>query len=88
MLIETEMNCSNICWVIPVRVRIGRGVQLDIDGPQSALNTMPQRWPATRGEHYGRARNLCMAALGKRVAAAAIRDDFVAACVEAGVLVE
>lgn len=88
MLIETEMNCSNICWATPVRVLVGRGVLLDIDGPHSALNTMTQRWPPTRGEHYERARNLCMAALGRRVSAAAIRDDFVAACAEAGVLAD
>lgn len=87
MLIETEMNCSNIRWAEPVRVRIGHGISVDIDGPQSALNAMTQRWPKERGEQYERARKLCMAALGRRVSAAAIRDDFIAACVEADVLV-
>jgi hypothetical protein len=88
MLIETEMNCSDICWTTPVKVTLGFGNQISIDGPQSALNAMTQRWPATRGERYERARNLCMAALGRRVAAASIRDDFVAACTEAGVLAD
>ncbi len=88
MIIETEMNCSNICWAEPVRVRVGHGIPVDIDGPQSALNTMTQRWPQTRGEHYDRARNLCMAALGRRVSATSIRDDFVAACLEAGILAQ
>jgi hypothetical protein len=88
MIIETDMNCSNICWGEPVRVRIGYGSSVEIDGPQSALNTMTQRWPQTRGEHYDRARKLCMAALGRRVSAASIRDDFVAACVEAKILVQ
>jgi hypothetical protein len=88
MLIETEMNCSDICWTAPVKVQLGNGAKIAIDGPQSALNAMSQRWPATKGEHYERARSLCMAAMGKRVAASAIRDDFVAACMEAGVLAD
>ena len=88
MIIETEMNCSDICWAEPVRVRVGHGVPVNIDGPQSALNTMMQRWPQTGGEQYKRARKLCMAALGRRVPAASIRDDFVAACVEADILAE
>lgn len=86
MIIETEMNCGSICWAEPVRVRIGHGIPIDIDGPQSALNAMTQRWPDERGESYERARRLCMAALGRRVAAASIRDDFIAACLEAEVL--
>ena len=56
MIIETEMNCSDICWAEPVRVRVGHGVPVNIDGPQSALNTMMQRWPQTGGEQYERAR--------------------------------
>lgn len=88
MFIETEMKCSNICWVKPVKVHVGYGIQIDIDGPQAALNAMTQQWPEIRGEHYDRARSLCMAALGRRVSAASIRDDFVEACREAGVLAD
>jgi Protein of unknown function (DUF982) len=88
MFIETEMNRSSICWTAPVQVHLGYGKKISIDGPQSALNAMTQRWPPTKGEHYERARNLCMAALGRRVAAASVRDDFVAACTEAGVLAD
>ncbi len=86
MIIETEINCSDISWAQPVRVRVGHGMPVDIDGPQSALNTMTQRWPQKRGEPYDRARRLCMAALGRRVPAASIRDDFIAACIDAGIL--
>ena len=88
MIIETELNCSNISWTEPVRIRIGHGISIGIDGPQSALNAMTQRWPKERGEQYDRARKLCMAALGRRVSASAIRDDFIAACLEAEILVQ
>ena len=40
MIIETEMNCSDICWAEPVRVRVGHGVPVN------------NRWPAIRLKHH------------------------------------
>ncbi len=87
MLVETAMNCSEIHWTEPVKVRGPQGQLVEIDGPLAALNTM-QRWPGVPGEQYNRARSLCMASLGRRVPACSIRDDFVAACMEAGIATE
>ena len=88
MLIETAMNCSEIRWMEPVKVSVGFGQLIEVDGPSAALNVMMQRWPGVRGEQYNRARQLCMAAMGRRVSACSIRDDFIAACMEAGSLAD
>ncbi|MDQ0320026.1 hypothetical protein QO002_002164 [Pararhizobium capsulatum DSM 1112] len=85
MLIETEMNCSDIRWSVPVPVRTPKGRKLDVCGPQEAMNVLAMDWPKDeRGEHYERARKLCMAAMGRRVPAETMRDDFIEACLEAG----
>ncbi|AFL51375.1 hypothetical protein USDA257_c28040 [Sinorhizobium fredii USDA 257] len=69
-----------------MRIRIGRAKPLEIDGPYAALNVMAHRWPDVRGDRYDKAKRLCMAALGRRVAACSIKDDFIEACIEADIL--
>ena len=88
MLIETAMNCSDIHWTEPVKVRGPQGQVIKIDGPLAALNAMTHNWPGGQSKQYNRARHLCMAALGRRVPACSIRDDFIAACVDAGIFAE
>ncbi len=87
MQIEYEKNCCDLRWHIPVSVLLGHSLPEDIHGPYEALNCLTHRWPEERGEHYERARQLCMAAMGRRIPAEIVREAFVAASGEAGLLV-
>lgn len=49
MVIGTELNYSNISWTEPVRIWMGHGISISIDGAQSALSAMTQGWPKEAG---------------------------------------
>ena len=51
MLIETAMNCSDIHWTEPVKVRGPQGQVIKIDGPLAALNAMTHQWPGGKASN-------------------------------------
>ncbi|MBO9136530.1 DUF982 domain-containing protein [Rhizobium sp. B230/85] len=79
-------NSLPIQWRVPVRIRFGRGIADAVRGPEEALHHLTYRWPATDGPHYDNARRQCLQALQKRVAAEVVRETFLAARLEAGML--
>ena len=79
-------NSLPIQWRVPVQTRVGRGVADAVRGPEEALHHLTYRWPATDGPHYDNAGRQCLQALQKRVAAEVVRETFLAASLEAGML--
>jgi hypothetical protein len=79
-------NYVQIQWRVPVRIRVGCGIADAVRRPKEALHHLTYRWPATDGPHYDNARRQCLQALQKRIAAEVVRETFVAASLEAGML--
>jgi len=79
-------NVLPIQWGVPVRIRVGNGIASAIRGPEEALHHLTYRWPADDGPHYDNARRQCLQALQRRVAAEVVREAFLAASLEAGML--
>lgn len=88
MLVTKSENCSDVRWSEPVTVQLRYGFPEDIETSLQALNCLAQRWPKVGGEEYIRARQLCMAALGRRVPCETVRTAFAAAAEEAEVLAD
>lgn len=87
MLVLQHENCSETRWGDPVVVQLRPGSPEEIDGPLKALNCLVHRWPPLGGEEYGRAKEMCMAALGGRIPCQSARVAFLAAAEEAETLV-
>ncbi|MDO9418592.1 DUF982 domain-containing protein [Pararhizobium sp.] len=88
MIVLKPENCSALRWSHPVRIQLRPGSEEDILGPLQALNCLTTRWSKPPGPESARARQLCMAALGERVPCDVVKDAFVAAAEEAGLLVK
>ena len=87
MIIQKLARCADVVWAEPVTIKLGYGQPEKINGPLQALNCLAQRWPDTAGVEFLKAKTLCMVALGERIPCAGVRDAFVAAAVEADMLV-
>lgn len=74
-------------WQFPVRIKDGRGIPEAIHGPEEALEHLTYRWPAETGSHYDNARRQCLNARQRGVPVEVVREAFVAASLEAGMLV-
>ncbi|NHT78582.1 DUF982 domain-containing protein [Rhizobiaceae bacterium CRRU44] len=79
-------NSLPIQWNVPVRIRVGYGIADAVHGPEEALHHLTYRWPVTDGAHYDNARLQCLQALQKRISAEVVRETFLAASFEAGML--
>jgi hypothetical protein len=84
MVIET--TCTPV-WPAPVRIKIGTGFSKQIQGPEEALFYLANRWPNTGGFEHEAAQLSCIRMLKRRGRCDDARNAFVAAALEADVLV-
>ncbi|EUB96545.1 protein of unknown function DUF982 [Rhizobium sp. CF080] len=73
-------------WPEPVIVAVGRRSPEIIRTPAEALIYLTNKWPAARNERYRTATEVCSAALRRQIDAAAARETFLSAALEAGML--
>ncbi|MDR6818106.1 hypothetical protein J2X76_003283 [Neorhizobium sp. 2083] len=73
-------------WQEPVVVAVGRRSPEIIRTPAEALIYLTNKWPAARNERYRTATQVCSAALRRQIDAAAARETFLSAALEAGML--
>jgi hypothetical protein len=73
-------------WDRPVLVTTGRQSEERVDSPADALNMLANRWCGVRASSYYVARRQCLAFLKRKMPAQAVRDAFVAAANDAGLL--
>ena len=78
------MHIPDVPWSIAVSVRLQNGSEHIFHGPYDALDFLENEWPLRHGQKYHRAIRSCRAALNKMTPLAIAREDFVAACLEAG----
>jgi hypothetical protein len=76
-----------IFWVAPVHIRTSDGRSIPVDGPHQAVEMLDAGWPDKTGEHYGRAVRECNLACHVNGCLDSSRETFVAAALEARVLV-
>jgi hypothetical protein len=74
-------------WGEPVTVQMGRWAPVTIKDPAEALLFLTNRWPAQRNARYATATSTCAAALRRHINSLSARETFMAAALEAGLLV-
>jgi hypothetical protein len=67
----------------PVSVRLQTGLEHTFRSVEDALDFLENEWATRHGTHYGRAVDLCRAALNRIAASETAREAFLAACIEA-----
>ena len=76
-----------VIWPGCVYIGIERKKPERITGPSVALETLERRWPQVRGHHYYTAKAACLAALNWKCSSVVARKAFIAAAIEAEILV-
>ncbi len=78
------MKLADVPWSVPLVVHLRNGIAHIFQGPYDALDFLENEWPLRHGQKYDRAIRSCRGALNKSTPLAIAREDFVAACLEAG----
>jgi hypothetical protein len=81
---EENMITRDVAWPIPLKVRLQNGLNRRFSSVYEALDFLESEWPLKKGERHDRAISLCHRALKGMTPPAAAREEFVAACLEAG----
>jgi hypothetical protein len=81
---EERMSVRDVPWMPPVQVRLQNGLQRTFTSVYEALDFLESEWPLKRGERHDRAVSLCNRALKTMTPPAMAREEFIAACLEAG----
>lgn len=81
------MIMNSVRWSLPVMVSVVPGGERRFDCVHDALDYLTYEWPSPRGRHRARAQQALRAALDRQISPEEAREAFVAACIEAGVLV-
>lgn len=71
-------------WSVPLVVQLQNGTEHIFQGPYDALDFLENEWPLRHGQKYNNAILSCRGALNRMTPLAIAREDFVAACLEAG----
>jgi hypothetical protein len=81
---DTKMPLLDVRWARPVKVRLQCGLEHSFTSIYDALDFLENEWPIRQGRRYDHAVKRCRRALSGVIPAAIVREDFVAACLEAG----
>jgi len=79
-----NMPLNDVLWTRPVTIRLQCGLERTFAGIYDALDFLEYEWPLRHGERHSRAVRTCRSALNGVVPAFVARDEFMAACLEAG----
>lgn len=82
------MRLLDFPWSIALVVSLQNGTEHIFHGPYDALDFLENEWPLRHGQKYHRAIRSCRGALNKMTPPALAREDFAAACLEAGMPVK
>lgn len=78
------MTIRDVPWTIPLKVRLQNGLYRRFTSVYEALDFLEGEWPLKKGERHDRAVSLCNRALKRMTPPAVAREEFIAACLEAG----
>ncbi len=78
------MTIRDVPWTVPLQVSLQNGLKRSFAGVYEALDFLENEWPLNRGERHDRAISVCTLALKRMRPAAVAREEFIAACFEAG----
>ncbi|MDF1635701.1 DUF982 domain-containing protein [Mycoplana sp. MJR14] len=78
------MHIPDVPWSVAVSVQLQNGNEHIFHGPYDALDFLENEWPTRHGQKYLRAVRSCRGSLNKMTPLAIAREDFIAACLEAG----
>ncbi|MBD8653839.1 MAG: DUF982 domain-containing protein [Proteobacteria bacterium] len=81
------MKHNEPTWLMPVTIQIAYGEVEVIAGPPEALECLLSRWPADSGMYFEMAKRKCERFAKRTVTSQEARDAFIAAAIEAFVLV-
>jgi hypothetical protein len=73
-------------WEVAVVIKADGHGRKKVNCPREALSLMGKDWPAERGSSYYAARRQCSAFFKRGAAPHAVREAFIAAATEAGIL--
>jgi hypothetical protein len=76
-----------VYWSAPVHVRVGDGPGETIFGPEAAVEYLRSGWPTRNSLRHSNALRACTAATNRTEPPDFARDLFIAACIEADLLV-
>ncbi len=76
-----------MAWEKSVTVQIGRRAREIIRTPAEALIFLTNKWPSERGPQYQTAKEICLAALRRRIGNEAARASFILAASEAKLMI-
>ena len=78
------MPIPDVPWPLAIAVRLQNGNEHIFHGPYDALDFLENEWPMRHGQKYIRAIRSCRGSLNKMTPLAVAREDFIAACLAAG----
>lgn len=80
------MLTYDIKWIAPIRVGPHHEAATVVEGPKQALDVLNDNWPATGAKHHQAALRECNLACRQLGRSEKSREAFMAAALEAGVL--
>jgi hypothetical protein len=75
-------------WATPLQVKLQSGLSRTFRSVNDARWFLENEWPIHHGAYYERALMYCRAAEQRQVSAEVAREAFLAACLEAGLVLE
>lgn len=81
------MLIYDIKWIAPMKIGRQHGAATSVEGPMQALEVLNDHWPTSGGKHHQLALRECALACKHLGRAEASREAFMAAALEAGVLI-
>lgn len=81
------MLAYDIKWIAPMKIGAHHGSATTVEGPMQALAILTDNWPTTGRKHHEAALRECALACRQLGRSEKSREAFMAAALEAGVLV-
>jgi hypothetical protein len=78
------MHTTVTAWSKPITIRLQNGLPHTFAYVEESLDFLEHEWPINLGAHRQRALELCKAVRNHSVKGTVAREQFIAACLEAG----